>query len=241
MPSFVRRLIPDSLVLGARQLLHRYTDAKANYWKAQDLSSIERYWSNRDDAGSRYLVRLLEGYAFESLLEIGCNCGNRLFSIAKRFPSVKLAGIDINALAINKGKQWLQKEGMGQIDLRVMRVEDPAGFEPKSFDLVLSWATLIYVRPRDIESVLCFICSVAKKAVLLIEMHGASEGAAARGTYCPPGNWKRDYVQLIRRGHSGRESPEIGITNLPEDIWNPSGGGGAVISVRMPGPAAGSS
>jgi len=48
----------------------------------------------------RFLVRRLEEYDFDSLLDVGCGDGRFLFEVAVKFPDVRLMGVDSSERAI---------------------------------------------------------------------------------------------------------------------------------------------
>ena len=210
----------------------RNLDEKAKYWYKKDVNDIEKYWTGKDNKSNEYLVEKIKQWEFDSILEIGSNCGNRLYNLSKLNTDARIVGIDINPIAISKGNEWLQKDNIGNVTLLLKRAEDLDDFSDNSFDIVFSWATLIYVRPKLIMNTLKNMLRIARNAVILIEMQGKDEknDPGGLGVYCESGNWKRDYVHLFRELHG--EEKNIHCESVPENVWKPGGGGAACIEVR---------
>ena len=210
-----------------RMLRARLTDSRARYWSQQGEEEIRKTWEARHAPNNRYLWQALGNLDFVSLLELGSNCGNRLAVISAARPEARLAGIDINRLAVSLGNRWLAEEKIRNARLCWGRIEDLSPYGDQSFDVVFSWAALMYVRPARILSALRDILRVCRKAVVLIEMQNGSKGEDRRGVYCAPGNWKRDYVGLLEE--AGAERSRIAFEWVDKSLWNPGGGGGACI------------
>lgn len=218
-------------VLGLRvtyQMLRaKYTDSRARYWSRQVEKDIRKTWESRKAPNSRYLSRALSGIEFSGLLELGSSCGNRLAVIAADRPSSRFVGLDINRLAVKCGNRWMLEEGIRNAALEWGRVEDLSAYADGSFDVVFSWAVLMYVRPARILEVLKEVLRVSAKAIVLIEMQTDHTEGDPRGVYYPPGNWKRDYISLLKE--AGANSSRMECEWISPDIWNPGGGGGACI------------
>ncbi len=210
----------------------RTFDGKAKFWYRKDIGDIEKYWSGKDDASNEYLVEKLKQWEFDSILEIGSNCGNRLYNLSRLNRDTKIVGIDINPIAISEGNEWLRNENIENVTLLLKRAEELNDFSDNSFDIVFSWATLIYVRPKLIQDTLKNMLRIARKAVILIEMQGScsEKDPYGLGVYCEPGNWKRDYVHLFRDLYV--EEKNIFYESVPENIWKPGGGGAAYIEAH---------
>jgi hypothetical protein len=210
----------------------KVTDSKARYWARAGEDAVRAYWESRNDASSRFLADHVRPLTPATILEVGCNCGNRLYRIAKERPDCRLVGIDISPLAVARGNEWLAAEKISNVELRRGRIEDLSELGDRSFDLVLTWAILIYIKPGAITQVLAGLLRVAKRHLVLLEMNGTEAAdPSGLGTYHPPGNWKRDYRKILES--LGVPGENIRIEPLPNGIWNPSGGGGAVIRVSL--------
>jgi len=216
------------LMYRCRMLSAKLTDSRAKYWSKQSKEEIRKVWEGRHGASSGYLRDALNKIDFASLLELGSSCGNRLAAIAVERPDARLVGIDINQLAVKCGNKWLSEEGIGNATLKCGRIEDLSSYSGQSFDVVFSWAALMYVRPARILDTVRGILRVSANAVVLIEMQNAITEVDRRGVYYAPGNWKRDYVALLQE--AGANPARIKCNWVDKNIWNPAGGGGACIT-----------
>ena len=152
------------------------------------------YWDTRTDRNrNECLASMLDKQEPESILEVGCNCGNKLYGIALTYPHARLSGIDINPRAVELGCRWLEEAGIINVELSTGRAEDLSRFDDRCFDVVFSWAALIYPRPSQIRNILSNMTRIANKAIILLEVQSSVPMSRARaaGTYFY-GHWKRD-------------------------------------------------
>ncbi len=210
----------------------KYLNYKEIYWAKQNLSAIEKYWSSRNDESNIFLYNVMDRYNPKSILEIGCNCGNRLYYLSKFIPKADIRGIDINTLAVRKGNEWLQKENIRNVELAEGKVQDIKYICNNKFDIVFSWAVLIYIRPAEIKRVLNIMWSMTNKTLILLEMQGINKkkDPTGLGIYCYPGNWKRDYISLIKEVAENKNI-EIKVSEIAKDIWSPGGGGATLVEI----------
>ena len=215
--------------------LERYTDYFSRYWRSRGDEDIRSYWDSRTELDkNEFLLSILRKYEPSSILEVGCNCGNKLFAIAREYPEGRLSGIDINPRAVRLGAGWLAEEGITNVELAIGRAEDLTRFPDGSYDIVFSWAVLIYPRPSVIRRILADMARIARKAIVLLEIQSLCllRGSRAAGFY-HEGHWKRDYVSLL-----GEVAPTYGAASvrwISQMIWRPGGGCGAVIeAARIP-------
>ena len=136
-----------------------------------------------------------------SLLEVGCNSGPNLLKILEKHPYTRLAGIDINRKAVERG----QRTGL---DLKVGRA-DKLPYKDREFDIVLVDAVLMYIGPDKIRKVISEIGRMAKKKIIIIDFH--KEGVPAEGEVIL-GHWVRDYKKLL--GNQTR------IRKLTKEEWD---------------------
>lgn len=209
------------------------TGLRERKWARQRLGAIEGYWGLRNDARKTELLReAFSGFAPRSVLEVGCNCGPNLFVLRKLFPDAEFVGVDVSALAVEKGTRWMRDEGIRNVALVCAKAEELRRFAQERFDVVFSWATLIYPRPSDIQGILADMIRIARRAVILIEMQSETrrKGDAALGVPCG-GEWKRDYLTILE---SIAPSWRVHTSWVPREYWSPGGGGGAVITAVRP-------
>lgn len=195
---------------------------------AEDYSLQPDYWVKRplDDPEKDWLYpegNWLEGYAksiehphrrliiealkkltpFESVFEVGANCGPNLTVIGKNFPGTKLAGIDLNADAVTLGKKLVPGA-----DWRVgSMVKLP--WANKSFDIGLADAVLLYVSPNDIRKVMGELDRVARRALILVERFDDSVEGVIKSHV-----WTRNYPVLLKE--SGYKVEQV---KLDEKAW----------------------
>lgn len=158
-------------------------------WHGDQEDWIEGYVKSIDHPHRKMITDALKKLIpFESILEVGSNCGPNLIVIKKEFPEVNLAGIDLSADAINEGKKLLP-----EADLRVgSLVELP--WQDHSFDVVLADAALMYVPPSDIDMAMAALDRVAKKAILIVERFDESEKGVIKNHL-----WTRNYPLILEK------------------------------------------
>jgi ubiquinone/menaquinone biosynthesis C-methylase UbiE len=186
------------------------------YWRFRHI--FDRTWG--DDYLSekslnlsyrRFLIKKISEYfPFRTVLEIGCASGANLYLLAKNFPETNFYGIDISRKAINVGKKYFQKNNIKNIFLESREVENLKNFQDKSIDIIFSANVLIYVTPDEIGSTIREIFRVAKKAILLCELHIDSSSS------CHIGHWAHNYKMLFGSLISDNQ---IKITRVPESFF----------------------
>lgn len=213
-------------------LFERFTDFRGRYWKDLKNEDIRGYWDMRTDkVRNDYLLNILEKHAPTSMLEVGCNCGNKLYGLALSYPHARLTGIDINERAVKLGSIWLNDAGIDNVELIAGRAEDLTRFSDQSYDVVFSWAALIYPRPSEIRGILLNMSRIAKKAIVLLEVQSSHRMRRlnSAGVYFY-GHWKRDYVGLLEELSPSLNKPVV--VSIPKSVWSPGGGGGAIIEAQ---------
>jgi len=210
---------------------------------------IESYWKSRDHSHRSFLVeRICKFSPIRNILEIGCASGPNLYHVAKKFPDAEVRGIDINPIAVQKGNEWFEKEGISNVKLEVGRAQDIKQFEDKSFDVVFTDAVLIYVSTDEIKQVVKEMLRVGR-VLVQCEWHLFNRWLALmlNGYYCFRlkseafkfksaslgffvGHWVRDYGMLFEEFVPKKN---IRITKLPTELWNDKGWQmwGAIIEV----------
>lgn len=181
----------------------------------------ERHWAKRyrsDQSGlireyyaedRLYLLEKIKSNPFKSVLEVGSKQGRNLRMIAKPFPDVKIAGIDISPEAVKIGNELLQKEGLTNVTLFEAKA-DQLDFDDKSFDLVFVFAVLVFIGPDKIHKVFSEMIRVATKRVLILEWHNPE---LSKGKFT--GHWIYNYEKLLQPFRNEIKSLEI--TKIPED------------------------
>jgi len=180
---------------------------------------IKQYWNLINHSHRQFLMnRLSKLYPFDSILEVGSNCGPNLFLLAKKYPHATIKGIDINPLAVQRGSEWFAKEDISNVKLLVGEASNLGQFKDKSFDIVFTDAVLIYVGKDEIRNVIKEMIRVARSYLVLVEWHyfnSRNKDPYGLGVH-HYSLWKRDYKALLKQF-----VPEdnIHITKIPDDLW----------------------
>jgi len=207
-------------------LLRRSKNSIKNsrYWKKRKLNDknrdwetntaknwIDEYWKSRNHPHRQVILNTLTDlFPFDSLLEVGCNCGPNLSLIQKRFPSVKLVGVDINRKAILEAHKRLSN-----VVLHRWRA-DKLAFSNKIFDILLTDALLIYIEPREIRKVIEEFIRVTKKAMVFCEWNtfGSKLGEKIYD------HWSRDYVKLLNDYNIDVQLLKLTEKDWPGEKWS---------------------
>ena len=199
-------------------------------WKKRTTQdSFDRYALNRSSQSNLFLWNRMDIEKSKSVLEIGSNSGNRIIELAKRHPSTVFHGYDVNLPAIELGNQVAKNEKITNLKFFV---RDVSNLECKNatdylkYDVVVSWATLIYVHPRNIRKSIRFIVESTNKRIILIEQQSLKSARlnVFKGgvpLFLEP-TWKRNYLELISSISDRRFC--YNICEVPKEIWNPGGG-----------------
>lgn len=230
---YVLNKIRYDIILRYREIRDKYFDIKAKNWSKDNLTKIREYWNIRFNEANQYLIIRILPFKPKSILEIGSNCGNKLFLLSQKLEGTRIVGIDINQIAVQKGNEWFKKERINNVELRVGRAEDLNEIPDKSFDIIFTWAVLIYIRPSKIKDVLASMLRIAKKAILLVEMDSEDYDRKSDklGVYFPPGNWKRDYRWILKKLNV--DNRKIQIEKISPSIWDPGGGDASLIIAQL--------
>jgi len=197
------------------------------YWKIQTLRArifgtklIEKEWINHLPGNfdqifhphRKFLIERISLFNPQSVLEIGCGWGPNLFLLAEKFPQIKITGIDINPGSIKLGKEIFKNKEIKNIELKHCKMDALVQFLDKSFDIVLTDASLMCIGPDRIREIIKEIFRVAKKAIILVEWHikNKEEYDAHVGV------WRRDYISLLEEIIP---EAEINLTKITPEMW----------------------
>lgn len=213
---------------------------KGNDWNNKRYSSEDNewvlsYWDSRNHNHRPFLLERIVSFSpISSILEIGCNCGPNLYLIAQRLPEIEIQGIDINPVAIQKGREFFASEGISNVRLSVAKADELGQFQDKSLDVVFTDATLIYIGRDKIQGIIEEMVRVTRKGLILVEKHSFEpknkdqHGLGIRRC----GLWQRDYAALLKQFVP---EEQIRITKITEDMWADPGWQetGAIIQVAL--------
>lgn len=227
---YASRKILETYVFGTRiqewiwssRHLYRCNEWTGGYWEAKSHPRCQVI--NKEIA---------EFSPFSNILEIGCNTGPNLYWLGKRYPDVHVVGVDINPVAISEGSAFMKKEGIRNVFLETGKADDLGKYTDRSFDIVFTNATLIYVGPDKIKKVIKEMLRLGRKALILIEWHvdGPENDPHGLGIY-NLGGWKRNYENLLR-GYVERTGISITVNECFKDMGRDWEEFGRVIKIVL--------
>ncbi len=195
-------------------------------WEFSESPTLETTLSDLHSNQNNFLGELLNKIDYLSLLEVGSGCGSRLIRLAQEHPERKYSGIDLSHLAVLAGKSFaahlsLDNLSISQGDLNFIEFEET--------DVVLSWATLMYVHPIKISSVVKKILSSAAKVIILIEPKSESTPAVSnlRAVFSGTG-FSHNFEKLISKLDKNLNFHKEAALEVPREIWKPGMGPGYV-------------
>jgi SAM-dependent methyltransferase len=123
-------------------------------------------------AYARLVAECVASLGPRSVLEFGCNAGRNLDLIRRLLPQARLAGVDLNPLAIAKGAELF---GLALIlgDERTL-----AGFADAEFDVSLTISALDHM--PDARAVARELVRITGHRLVLLEIAGEPEGRVAK-------------------------------------------------------------
>ena len=240
--KFLGRILLDSLVARLIHILKWVwflMNPKYDYmgWARRTThDSMSRYAINRYNPSNFFLWDRIDIRESKSVLEIGCNSGNRIIDFAKRNSSTLFHRYEINSPAIELGNHLAESENITNLRFFVKDVSDLEFNDLTNhvnYDVVISWATLIYVHPRKIRRVIHFIVECTNKRIILIEQQSlrVPKFTLFRGgvpIFLEP-TWRRNYLELISLASNRKFN--YNICEVPEEIWNPGGGSALALVI----------
>ena len=148
------------------------------------------------DGRAPFWQGLMERYAPESVLEVGCNVGTNLRWIASKIPARNVYGVDINLKALDE----LRRAVPG-----VNAVWSPARelpFRDRWFDMVFTMGVLIHQPPEALPVVMAEIVRCSRRYVLCGE-YFASDPTEVEYRGQAGALFKRDFGGLYQRMFPG--------------------------------------
>lgn len=143
-------------------------DAKT-YWSSIDVSNHGTYLKRQ--AWSVELAELFAARAPRSVFEFGCNAGKNLLTVRERLPKCFLAGIDINAQAIEVARKSKLRASVG--DEKLLEL-----FPNRAFDICFTVSVLDHM--PEPAAALRELARMSAKALYLLEPWLGAEGRVVR-------------------------------------------------------------
>jgi len=226
----IQRLYYVLLYFGETSLLG--TRIHEVIWKYFRKVSVKEIVESAEHLHRNFLIDRIGRYSpFYRILEVGCNAGQNLLLLARRYPDAEFHGIDINPRFIEAGKKWLRNEGVKNVSLMTRQADVLSDFIDQSFDIVFTDAVLMYIGRDKIRGVLREIMRITRKAILLNEWHLEQSNSSEPSLWFDL-HWIHDYRLLLKEFVP---DGKISITELPEGLWGDAGWGryGSLIEVDL--------
>ena len=217
--SFLRR-IRSHVYWGLMGAVHQVVGTRLyeKKWASRAMES-DQVISNVEHPHRHWLLNQFDALVpFSSVLEFGCGYGANVQLLARRFSDVEVVGLDINPIAIREGNARLAQLGIERARLILGKGDDLSQFGDRSIDVVFTDATLLYIGPDQIRTVISEMKRISRRALLFIELHGCPDShsdAQGLGVHTPDG-WVRDYRTLLNHFF---DNNSIMLTKIPVDIW----------------------
>lgn len=204
-------------------------DSAKHYWQQMPLETIQYFQAEpKNIPMNQFLISTV--YALperpRSILEIGAFTGERLQALMEEFPDIELKGIELNASAVETGNIFFAEAYGKESVLTQMDLTHRSVNQFFSYDLLLSWAVLMYVHPIYIKEVLTRLLESSNKYLLIIEPTSFKK----LRRFFPTRNkaFLHNYVKILQ---SLGGDFSIDIREVPPDIWRPRFGIGLAILV----------
>ncbi len=221
----------------AFRLITQKSALKTQWEKRNSQDSIVGYLSQIESEGSKFLANHLDLSGIRTFLELGSNCGNRLLPLALKFPNTQFTAIDINSAAIELGREQTKKLGLQNVTMLTMDITSNEFFEfleKNTWDMVFSWATFMYLHPRDLRKLVRVLSESSKKFVLIEQCISRASGYGFNSF--PARNlmqWKHNYIAIFTSCKPPESEIRFELGNLPLGLWEPGGGGGKIVSIQL--------
>lgn len=161
-----------------------------------------------------HLLDALDAFgSWRSALEVGCGKGANLYLLARRNRGLRLAGVDVNPLAIEQAGAELAQRDVREVHLEVADATNVKAVADGSFDVVFSDAVLMYVPPADISAAMSEMLRIARLGVVVSTWHRDSRPEEEPCWY-DEGTWVYDYRRLFKEQYGTLE-----ILPYPPGTW----------------------
>ena len=204
---------------------------QARKWAGERGNPTSLTYLDEIDSDRNYILwNVLDRFELDTVVEIGSSLGSKLIGYAKANPKLKIVGLDINKQAIEKGNELAASLGLANLEFKNFNLLSD-NLQDLNLNLnksvIFSWATLIYIHPRDINSVLRKILEVNPLGFVFIEQHSAQLSPVLKtGKLISGGpNFIRDYSFLLKK-LGALEEYNLYHQGVNREVWSPGGGQG---------------
>lgn len=202
-------------------------------WKSRSRNQAEEDLFHESALKKNEYMRVQINFdQISSFLELGSNSGIQIFELAKIYPKCKFVGLDFNLNAVTLANEKASEANLKNLEFFHVDLQDSTQlmhFGKAEWDVIFSWAALIYIHPTKILPILKFGVDNSK-CFFLIEQHKKMK-IAIKGRLLPgQPTWVRDYVKLFNLVAA---QPKIIKTSpIAKEIWKPGGGYATQIIVQ---------
>jgi SAM-dependent methyltransferase len=176
---------------------------------------------------NNFLYDYINTLDYQSCLEVGSGVGSRIIPLAIENPKKKFTGVDINSSAVQLGNDYLKNNKINNMVLysaNLVQIET----QEYSSDVVVTWATLIYISPREIKRASANLSKLTKNYLVIVEMlieNNDSIYKKLRIQLKGFPNWSYNYEKLFKK----KGFLLIKKDPIPQNIWAPGGGGAHIL------------
>jgi ubiquinone/menaquinone biosynthesis C-methylase UbiE len=170
----------------------RTTKSQTKYWKHRKLDWKKEYFDTWNEPHRQFIMTVLGGFQWMSLMEIGVGGGANLAAITRHLKGKQIGGIDINEDAIDFCEKTFDN-GM----FKVCPADDIM-MSDKSADVLLSDMTYIYVGPTKINNCLKELRRTARKEIVIHEYY-IKNPFKRLWMYLKHGYFFYDYPKLLKK------------------------------------------
>ncbi len=137
-----------------------------DYWDGNRRYGYGGYhYDGRWESVARKLIAHYKLSNTSKILDVGCGKAHLLFEFKKLLPQAHVVGIDISRYSILHAPKEIRPF------LNIHKAQDPYRWASKSFDLVISLATLHNLVRYDLEIALKEVERVGKKKYVMVESY----------------------------------------------------------------------
>ena len=190
----------------SNEIYWRYKSFFSSDWRDGYLDSENEIHPHRE----LLLEKISQKNSIESILEIGCANGINLRIINKKIPGIILEGIDINKKALSEGVNILKRKNITNIRLKHQSVKNLGSYDTGQFDVVFSYAVLMFLGSNNINQTLKEMVRISKKSVIICEQH-------TNGNRFYDDKWVHNYDILLKNISSIQS---VIFHSISDDIWS---------------------
>lgn len=148
--------------------------------------SARRYFRLQEKS----LVRVLDSFSFDNVLEVGCGFGRITKLVKDRFRVSMLKGIDLSPHQIKNARKYVKSE---EVELSVGRIQD-LDIPDNSYDLVIAVEVLMHIPFEEIEATIAQLVRVSRNHIVNLDWYRPKCGIRLGG-YC----FAHDYPSIYEK------------------------------------------